>query len=372
MTVKFLDLQAVNRPYVEQMSAVARKVIEGGWYIHGTEVDAFEKEFASFCGVKHCIGVANGLDALRMILEAYQALGFLHEGDEVLVPSNTFIASVLAITQSRLKPVLVEPDPLIYNIDPRKLRQALTPGTKAVMAVHLYGQLADMEPIAEFCQANGLLLIEDSAQAHGAVYKNGKKAGNLGNAAGFSFYPGKNLGALGDGGAVTTNHDELAECIRALGNYGSQKKYHHIYKGFNSRLDEIQAAFLRVRLNGLEAENNHRRMLAQVYRSKLALPSLTVPHEAAYGSHVYHLFPVLHPKRDALQAHLAAHGVQTLVHYPVAPHKQLAYVELSAMDFPISEHIHATELSLPISPVHTVEEIEYVAHVVNSFNASVS
>lgn len=368
MTVKFLDLQAVNKPYMDELAAAARKVIEGGWYIHGAETDAFEREFAAFCGSAHCIGVANGLDALRMILEAYQVLGLMREGDEVMVPSNTFIASVLAISQSRLKPVLVEPDPQTYNIDPQKLQQALTPKTKAVMAVHLYGQLADMEPIAAFCKANGLLLIEDSAQAHGAMHNNGRKAGNLGDVAGFSFYPGKNLGALGDGGAVTTNNDQLAECIRALGNYGSQKKYHHSYKGFNSRLDEIQAAFLRIRLKGLEIENNHRRMLAQVYRSKLSLNGLVVPFEAPYGTHVYHLFPVLHPKRDELQTYLAQNGIQTLVHYPVAPHKQTAYQEIGNLSLPIAEHIHACELSLPISPVHTHRDIEYVADVVNAFN----
>ncbi|MCA1744716.1 MAG: DegT/DnrJ/EryC1/StrS family aminotransferase [Bacteroidales bacterium] len=333
----------------------------------GKEVEAFEKEYAQYCGADHCMGVSNGLDALRLIFEGYKVLGQLNEGDEVIVPSNTYIASILSVTQSRLKPVLVEPDTLTFNLNPDLIKAHVTNKTKAILAVHLYGQLADMHALASIASENGLLLIEDAAQSHGATLSDGRVAGNLAHAAGHSFYPGKNLGALGDAGAVTTNDRELAEAINALRNYGSHKKYYNIYEGFNMRLDENQAAWLRIRLRGLNKENQRRRELAEVYRTSITNEAVTLPFEAGYATHVYHIYPILHPRRDALQQYLLENGVQTMIHYPVPPHQQEAFSQWAGFSFPITEKIHQQELSLPISPVHSNDEIAYVAALINDF-----
>ncbi|ASB48310.1 DegT/DnrJ/EryC1/StrS family aminotransferase [Alkalitalea saponilacus] len=367
MQVKFLDLLKVNEPYFPELMQSTQEFLESGWYILGNEVKAFEKEYAAYCGTPYCVGVSNGLDALRLIFEGYKVLGKLKEGDEVIVPANTYIASILSVTQSRLKPVLVEPDAETYNISPEEVLKAITSKTRAVLAVHLYGQLADMEALQEICKNHSLLLVEDAAQAHGATCRNGKLAGNLSDAAGHSFYPGKNLGALGDAGAITTSDEELVGAVQALRNYGSHKKYYNMYEGFNMRLDENQAAWLRIRLKGLDNENNRRRELAKVYNEKLNKEKLILPLEAKYGKHVYHIYPVLHPERDNLQKHLLENGIQTMVHYPVPPHKQEAFKHWSNYSFPLTEKIHNQELSLPISPVHTNEEIEYVVNVMNQF-----
>jgi len=367
MEVKFLDLLKVNQPYFPEFIDATQRFFDNGWYILGKEVENFEKEYAEFCKTNYCIGVSNGLDALRLIFEAYKTLGKLKEGDEVIVPSNTYIASILSITQSQLTSVLVEPDNITYNIDFKKVEAAITPKTKAVLAVHLYGQLSDMEPLSEICKKHKLFLFEDAAQSHGASYKDGRISGNLSDAAGHSFYPGKNLGALGDAGAVTTNDSELYDTVKALRNYGSHKKYYNIYEGYNMRLDENQAAWLRIKLRQLNKENEHRQKLAIIYDNKLKLNNLVIPVQADYGKHVYHIYAVLYPQRDELQKYLNKNGVQTLIHYPLAPHKQKAFKDWNSLSFPVSEKIHAQELSLPISPVHTVEEIEYVCEVVNSF-----
>ena len=367
MQVKFLDLKAVNQPYFPQMMAATRQFLEGGWYILGSEVEAFEKEYAHYCGTDYCMGVSNGLDALRLIFEGYKVLGQLKEGDEVIVPANTYIASILAVTQSRLKPVLVEPDAQTFNLDPDLVKAHISDKTKAILAVHLYGQLADMQLLASVASENNLLLVEDAAQSHGASLSDGRRAGNLAHAAGHSFYPGKNLGALGDAGAVTTNDSELAVAVKALRNYGSHKKYYNVYEGFNMRLDENQAAWLRIRLHGLDKENKRRRELADVYRTSLVNEELTLPFEANYATHVYHIYAILHPRRDALQQYLLEKGVQTMIHYPVPPHHQEAFSHWSDLSFPVTEKIHQQELSLPISPVHSNDEIAYVAGVINDF-----
>lgn len=367
MNVKFLDLKAVNKPYMAEMTDTARFVIEKGWYILGKEVEAFEAEFAAYCGVNHCIGVGNGLDALRMIFESCKQLEMMVPGDEVIVPANTFIASILAISQSHLQPILVDPDPVTYNVDPYKVEEVITRRTRAVLAVHLYGQLADINALRTICNKHNLLLIEDAAQAHGAMDASGQRAGSLGDAAAFSFYPGKNLGALGDAGAVTTNNVQLANQIKMLRNYGSVKKYEHLYKGFNSRLDEILAGMLRVKLRGLDKDNKHRQMLANEYYKRVTLNDLVLPLVKIPESHVYHIFPVLYPNRDDLQKYLAEKGVETLIHYPIPPHKQLAYHEWQRLCFPVTEYIHSCELSIPMSSVHSVEEIAYVSDVINSF-----
>jgi dTDP-4-amino-4,6-dideoxygalactose transaminase len=366
MNVKFLDLSKINEPYKLELLQVTQSFLEKGFYICGEELSKFEEEFANYCGVKYTVGVGNGLDALRIIFESYKLMGKLKEGDEILVPSNTYIASVLAITQSNLKPIFVDPNILTYNLD-ESIINSITSRTKGILAVHLYGQLADVESIAKICRENQLLFIEDAAQAHGASLYNGLKAGSFGDAAGFSFYPGKNLGALGDAGAITTNDEELFEMIRALRNYGSHKKYYNIYKGFNSRCDEIQAAWLRIKLKGLDNENNYRRNLASLYSSKIKNRFVTCPFVSAQNVHTYHIYSILHPKRNDLQNYLFQNGIQTLIHYPIPPHKQLAYKELNEFSFPISEEIHRNQLSLPISPVHTIEEINYVIKTLNEY-----
>jgi dTDP-4-amino-4,6-dideoxygalactose transaminase len=363
--IPFLDLKKINQQYREELIEAATNVIDSGWYIQGEQVKAFEKEFASYCGTKHCIGVANGLDALILIFRAYKELGRLKEGDEVIVPANTYIASILAITENRLKPVLIEPDEQTYNLDPKLIEQAITPKTKAILAVHLYGQLADMLEINKIAKKNNLLVIEDSAQAHGASY-NGIKAGNWGNASGFSFYPGKNLGALGDGGAVTTNDDELAQTIRAIGNYGSHKKYENLYQGVNSRLDEMQAAMLRVKLRYLDIEIEKRKEISKYYLDNIKDDNMILP--IITTDSVWHLFVIRADKRDELQKYLLENGVQTLIHYLLPPHKQEAYKEWKDESYPISELIHDEVLSLPISRVQSFEDTKRIVKVLNEFN----
>jgi dTDP-4-amino-4,6-dideoxygalactose transaminase len=365
--IKFLDLKKVNDAHGDEISTAIQRVLDSGWYLLGAEVSSFEEEFAEYCGAKHCLGVANGLDALILILMAYRELGVMQEGDEVIVAANTYIASILAISRAGLKPVMVEPNQRTYNIDPNAIEAAITERTKAILPVHLYGQCADMEPICAIAKKHGLKVIEDSAQAHAATYR-GVRAGALGDASGFSFYPGKNLGALGDGGAVTTNDDQLAEAIRALRNYGSHEKYHNKYKGMNSRLDEIQAAILRVKLKYLEEDTEQRRVVAERYHSAIIHhSSLILPHVATYGTHAWHLFVVRLKERDALAAHLQQAGIQTMIHYPIPPHHQQAYPELSDHVLPITEAIHREVLSLPISPVMELDEVAQVARALNEF-----
>jgi dTDP-4-amino-4,6-dideoxygalactose transaminase len=367
--IKFLDLKKVNDAHGDKISAAIERVLDSGWYLLGAEGEAFEQEFATYCEAKHCIGVANGLDALILILMAYRELGIMSEGDEVIVPANTYIASILAISRAGLKPVLVEPDEHTYNIDPTLIEGAFTERTKAIMVVHLYGQCADMDPICAIAKKHGLKVIEDAAQAHAATYR-GRKTGSLGDAAGFSFYPGKNLGALGDGGAVTTSDDALAEAIRALRNYGSQEKYHNIYKGMNSRLDEIQAAILRVKLKYLDADTEKRRVVANAYLDQLSAinhPQLILPHTAEECTHAWHLFVVRTPRREELAEHLQQQGIQTVIHYPIPPHQQEAYPELHHLSLPITEAIHREVLSLPISPVMETEAASHVISEMQKF-----
>ncbi len=365
--VPFLDLKSLNAVHRDEMIAAATRVIDSGWFIHGAEHQAFEKEFAAWCGGGECLGIANGLDALTLVLRAWKELGVLQAGDEVIVPANTYIASVLAITENQLKPVLVEPDAASFNLDPSLLAQALTSRTKAILVVHLYGQLADMEPIMAFARKHGLKVLEDCAQSHGATL-GGCRAGLFGDAAGFSFYPGKNLGALGDGGAMVTTDPVLAQTVKAIRNYGSHVKYQNLYQGPNSRLDEMQAAFLRVKLKTLNADNARRQEIARRYRQEITNPAVSLP-QVARGeeSHVWHLFVVRIARRDDFVAHLAAQGVQTVIHYPVPPHKQQAYKELNHLSFPITEAIHREVVSLPLSPVMTEVQIASVIAAVNSW-----
>lgn len=367
--IKFLDLKAVNERYRPEIDAAIRRVLDSGWYILGEEVSNFEREFADYCGSKHCIGVANGLDALSLILMAYREMGAIGKGDEVIVPANTYIASILAINRAGLKPVLVEPDERTYNIDPKLIEAAITEKTKAIMAVHLYGQCADMDPICAIANKHGLKVVEDAAQAHAATYR-GRKTGSLGDAAGFSFYPGKNLGALGDGGAVTTNDHVLAEVITCLRNYGSYEKYHNKYKGMNSRLDEIQAAILRVKLKILEEDTQKRREFAEAYNSGLSSQSsgLILPYVADYGTPAWHLFVVRTPKRNELAEHLKQQKIQTVIHYPNPPHWQEAYPEFKGLSLPLTEAIQCEVLSLPISPCLNLKSIQFITKAVMEFS----
>lgn len=357
-SIPFLDLKSVNLAYESELKDKFDHVLNSGWFILGNEVEAFEAEFAAYSNVKHCIGVGNGLDALHLILVAYG----IGAGDEVIVPSNTYIATWLAASYAGAVPVPVEPDEATCNIDPTKVEAAITPRTKAIMAVHLYGQPADMEPLIAICRKHNLRLIEDAAQAHGARYK-GRRVGGLGDAAGFSFYPGKNLGALGDGGAVTTNDDTLAEKLLVLRNYGSRIKYHNEVKGYNSRLDELQAAFLRVKLADLDIQNERRNRIAQQYLTGLAgINGLKLPFVPDWADPVWHLFVVQHGRRDAVQAWLQSQGVGTMIHYPIPPHLQQAYLHLGFQQgyFPIAERIHQEVLSLPIDPTMSDEQVLYV------------
>jgi len=378
-----LDLQKITESNKHQLSEAVNRVIRRGWYLLGEEVAAFESEYSAYIGTKHCIGVANGLDALRLILRAYMELGKIKEGDEIIVPANTYIASILAITENRLTPVLVEPDISTYNINPYLIEEKITERTRAIMIVHLYGQCAMHPEIERLVNKYNLLLIEDNAQAAGAFYTSisastsastSKRTGSLGHAAGHSFYPGKNLGALGDAGAVTTDDDELTSVIRAIANYGSSKKYINDYKGINSRLDEIQAAVLRVKLPRLDADNQRRSEIAQYYCENIKHPDIILPinssaHQQISTSknHVFHLFVIRHPRRDELQKYLADNGIQTLIHYPVPPHKQKAYKEWNYLTFQVTEQIHREVLSLPMSQVLTDKEIKLVVKIINVF-----
>lgn len=368
--IKFLDLKAVNDAYEPLLSEAVNRVVHSGWYLLGEELNSFEKEYASFIGTEYCVGVANGLDALRLIMRAYIEMGILREGDEVIVPANTYIASILAITENRLIPVFIEPDLNTYNINPFEIEDRITERTKAIMIVHLYGQNAMHPEIEHLRKKYNLLLLEDNAQAHGCYYQ-GKRTGSLGDAAGHSFYPGKNLGAMGDGGAVTTNNKELAEIIRTIANYGSRKKYYCEYQGLNSRLDEIQAAVLRVKLQYLDNDNQHRREIAQKYARDIQNEQITLPTSVtdiiSDKSHVWHLFVIRTKKRDELLKHLVVFDVQSLIHYPVPPHKQRAYRTLNHLEFPITEGIHHEILSLPISPVLKNSEVNKVVDVLNKF-----
>lgn len=369
--IKFLDLQKINSQYALELKKAVSDVIDSGWYLLGKEVEAFEKEYAKYIEVKHCIGVANGLDALRLILRAYIEMGEMKEGDEIIVPANTYIATILAITDNRLKPVLVEPDIKTYNINPYLIEEKITERTRGVMIVHLYGKNAMHPEIERIVEKYHLKLIEDNAQAHGCYYSM-KRTGSLGDAAGHSFYPGKNLGALGDAGAVTTNNDQLAEVVRTLANYGSKKKYENIYQGLNSRLDEIQAAILRIKLKRLDVDNQKRREVAQNYINNIKNPDIVLPfinegNAEKDLSHVWHLFVIRHPKRDDLQNYLANKGIQTLIHYPIPPHKQLAYKTLNNLSYPITETIHCQVLSLPISQIIQEDEVYNIIKSLNSF-----
>lgn len=364
--IPFLDLKKINEQYRPEFQKAINEVLDSGWYILGQQNEAFEQEFAAYCGVKHGVGVANGLDALILLLEAYKELGRLKAGDEVLVPANTYIASILAISKAGLVPVMVEPDYDTMLMDVSRIEEAITPQTKAIMPVHLYGQLCDMAAIHSISQKHGLLVIEDSAQSHGAV-QNAKRSGNLGDASGFSFYPGKNLGALGDAGAVTTNDDELATTLKALRNYGSHKKYHHLYKSVNSRLDELQAALLRVKLRHLEEATRKRREVADYYLANIQNEAVRLPKVIASEGHVWHLFVVRTAERDRFQKYLSDKEIQTVIHYPIAPHKQEAYKEWNHLSFPVSEKLHEEVISLPISDVLTEEQIATVAEAVNAF-----
>ncbi|MBU0721463.1 DegT/DnrJ/EryC1/StrS family aminotransferase [bacterium] len=364
--ISFLDLKGINAQYREELIQACTKVIDSGWYIQGSEYKEFEKEFAGYCGTKYAIGVANGLDALILILRAYKELGVMKEGDEIIVPSNTYIASILAISENNLVPVLVEPDINTYLLDPAKIEEKITSKTKAILPVHLYGQTCQMDKINKIAEKYNLKVIEDSAQSHGAYFGD-KRSGNLGDASGFSFYPGKNLGALGDGGAVTTNDEELANSIRALANYGSHKKYENLYKGVNSRLDEIQAAILRVKLRYLDEETSRRRAIAGYYLQNIKNENIILPNLADEESHVWHLFVIRTKNRDGLQKYLLENDIQTLIHYPLAPHRQVAYKEWNHKEYPLSEQIHNEVLSLPISGIQSIQDTKTIVDVINDF-----
>lgn len=360
--IKFLDLKKINNRYREEIDSRIKNILDKGWYLQGEENENFTKNFANFCGTKFALGVANGLDALNLIIKAY---GF-GNGDEIIVPANTYIATILAISENGCIPILVEPDIKTYNINPDSIEEKITSKTKAIMVVHLYGQAVQMEKIWKIAKKYNLKIIEDSAQAHGAIYQE-NRTGNLGDASGFSFYPGKNLGCIGDGGAVTTNDEELFNKIKAIANYGSDRKYHHIYKGVNSRLDEIQAAVLDVKLKHLDSDNNKRREISKYYRENIKNSKIILPETYDEKSHVWHIFAVRTQNRDEFQKYLTEKGIQTIIHYPTPPHKQGAYKEWNNLSFPITEEIHNTILSLPISPVMTDSEIEKVVEVVNEF-----
>lgn len=366
--INFLDLKSLNARYQQELKDACARVVDSGWYIMGNELTEFEREFAAYCGTKHAIGVANGLDALILVLWAWKELGKLKAGDEVIVQANTYIASILAITANDLVPVLVEPNPLSYNLSPAQVCAAISAKTKAILPVHLYGQLSPMPELLAIAKEHDLLVLEDCAQAHGAEV-NGRRSGNWGDAAGFSFYPGKNLGALGDAGAVTTNDDELAKTVQALRNYGSHKKYENLYVGINSRLDEIQAAMLRVKLRYLEADTARRQAIAAQYCAAINNSAIQLPKVDDPLSHVWHLFVIQTSQREALQQHLNDAGIQTLIHYPIPPHKQKAYSEWNELSLPLTEQIHQQVLSLPMDPTMSDEAVTKVIAAVNGFKA---
>ena len=364
--IKFLDIQKITHKNSKEIHDEVSRIIDSGWYLLGDENKRFEKNYSDFIGTKHSINVANGLDALRLIIKAYVEMGVFETGDEIIVPANTYIASILAITDNRLKPILVEPDILSYQIDDSKIEQHISPRTKGIMIVHLYGQCAFTEKIGEICKKYNLKLIEDNAQSTGCVFK-GRRTGSLGDAAGHSFYPGKNMGALGDSGAVTTDNDQLAETVRALANYGSGEKYVFDYQGLNSRMDEIQAAILNVKLKYIDSDNQYRKSIAKFYLDNISNSNIIVPIISDWDAHVCHLFVVRTKNRDMLLQHLADNGIQALIHYPIPPHKQKAYKEWNTMSFPITEKIHNEVVSLPISQVISEEEAQKVVNAINTF-----
>ncbi len=366
MKVDFLNLKKINARCEDALRNACAAVIDSGYYIGGEQLAGFENEFARYCGAEFCIGVGNGLEALSLVLRAWKTAGKLADGDEVIVPANTFIATVLAITGNNLTPVLVEPDPQTFNLTRGGIEKHITARTRAVIPVHLYGQLAPMGDIMSLAQAHNLLVLEDAAQAHGAQQQ-AIKAGSWGHAAAFSFYPGKNLGALGDAGAVVTHDPDLAQMLRALRNYGSQEKYQHIYAGVNSRLDEMQAAMLRVKLRYLDEDTLARQRAAARYLAGIKNPQIVLPAVTHPLAHVWHLFVIQCENRAALQAWLAERGIQTLIHYPVPPHKQAAYAELNSLTLPVTEKLHRQVLSLPLSPVLTDVELDYVIDAINAF-----
>lgn len=364
--IPFLDLKAINAQYSIELKEAVGKVIDSGWYIAGNELKFFEREFADYCGAKHAIGVANGLDALVLVLRAWKELGKLAEGDEIIVPANTYIASVLAITENKLKPVFVEPDESTFNLCPENVKAAISVKTKAILPVHLYGLISPMPELMAIAAEHNLLVLEDCAQAHGAKI-NEKRSGNWGHAAGFSFYPGKNLGALGDAGAITTNDDELAQVLMALRNYGSHKKYENIYQGVNSRLDEIQAAMLRVKLKHLGSETKLRQSIAEYYKTNINNRLVSLPTWDNIESHVFHLFVVKVVEREKFQDYLSVNGVQTLIHYPIPPHRQQAYSSFNSMSLPVTEAVHAQVVSIPISPCLSSDDVKEIVRLINLY-----
>ncbi len=364
--IKFLDLYKINQQYRQDIDKAINRVLDSGYYLLGNELRCFEENFSKYIGTKYCIGTANGLDALRLIIMAYKELRIFKEGDEIIIPANTFIASMLSISQNNLVPILVEPDLNTYNINPYLIEEKITKKTKAIMVVHLYGQVVQMDKIWKLAKKYNLKVIEDSAQAHGVSYKN-KKAGNLGDASGFSFYPAKNLGVLGDGGAITTNDKKLAEIVRALRNYGSEEKYVNIYKGINSRLSEIQAAILNVKLKYLDKDNNKRREVGKYFLENIKNPKIVLPKITDLNGHNFYVFVIRAKNRDKLQKYLEDNGVGSLIHYPIPPHKQKAYKEWNSLHFPITEQIHKEILSIPISPVLNKKEISKIVKTINNF-----
>lgn len=364
--IHFLNLKKINQPFEIAFQDKMKQFLEVGWYILGNEAKQFEANFATYCGTKHCIGVGNGLDALVLILKAYIYLGKLKKGDEVIVPANTYIASVLAVLQADLVPIMVEPKTETFNINPNEIEDKITSKTKAILPVHLYGQLCEMKAIIEIAKKYNLLVIEDAAQAHGAEW-NGIKAGNFGDATGFSFYPGKNLGALGDAGAITTNDDELAEVLFSLRNYGSKVKYENEILGINSRLDELQAAFLNIKLKQLDSENDFRRNLAKRYISEIKNDKLVLPAYDFSKNHVFHLFVIRTSNRLGLQHFLKDNGIEAMIHYPIPPHKQKALSDWNNLSFPITEKIHEEVLSIPLNSGLNVSEVEHIITILNEF-----
>jgi len=366
LKIPFLSLKDITNKYNAEIQEAVTRVINSGWYLQGEENTKFEANYAQYIGTKYTIGCANGLDALIWILRSYIELGIMAPGDEVIVPANTYIASILAITENNLLPVLVEPDITTYQIDSSKIEEAITPKTKAIMIVHLYGQCAYTEKIGQICKKYDLKLIEDNAQSHGCVY-NGKKTGSLGDASGHSFYPGKNLGAFGDGGAVTTDDEELADMVRTIANYGSPQKYIFKYQGRNSRLDEIQAALLSIKLKHLDDDNNSRKKVAKKYIAGINNSNVVLPTVDDWNANVFHIFPIRINQRNELQTYLADKGIQTLIHYPIPPHKQECYKEWNALSFPVTEQIHGEELSLPMSPTLVDTQVNYIIDMVNKY-----
>lgn len=364
--IKFLDLKQVNEQHIDELRDAACRVIDSGWYVLGKEVESFEKNFADYTGVKHCVGVANGLDSLTLILRAYIDLGIFLPGDEIIVPANTYIATILAISNNNLKPVLVEPNPKTMNLDPYIVEPYITKRTKAILIVHLYGQISEFKKVKEISSKHGLKVIEDCAQSHGAMYEN-IKAGALGDAAGFSFYPGKNLGALGDGGAITTNDSILAEHLKVLRNYGASEKYINTHRGFNSRLDEIQAAMLNVKLKYIDQDIEKRRTISLRYLTEINNPYVTLPYVESNEQHVWHLFVVKVENRELFSSYMLENGVHTLIHYPTPPHKQKAYRELNDITFSITEEIHQKVVSIPLYPTMDDIDVSKVIDVINGY-----